>query len=96
MKRGAYDWMPLYEVWTADRSNYTPLGLIVLYIPLLSLSMIATILMVILGVIMVALVLPYIGAENGYKWLDRRYAIDAKVEAGVCKLATGLKLLRRC
>lgn len=90
------NWTPTYEVLIADKSNYTPLGLIVLYIPLLLMSIMTTILICILGAMFLTIALPFMGLIWCGEQLNERYAIDNKIEAGVCKLATGLKLLRRC
>lgn len=88
--------MPIYEIWTMDKSNYTVLGFIVLYIPLLLLGVINTIVMNVFAILLVMLLGPFILMSEGMEKLDKRYNLSAKINTGLCKVGTGFKLIKRC
>lgn len=79
-----------------DKSNYTVLGFVALYIPLFLSAVIATIMIHIMFAVMMILVAPFIFTEEGLEKLDKRYNLSAKIETGLCKLGTSFKLIKRC
>lgn len=87
---------PLYEVLTMDKSNLTPLGMVVLWAPYVLLAVMATIAFVILFALIMVFVLPMAGLGWCLGQLDERFDLSTKANKGLCKLSTGLKLLRRC
>lgn len=86
----------VYEVWTMDKTNFTPLGMVLLWVPYLLLHIIATFWIAVLFACVLAFALPMAGLGWCLGQLDERYHLNAHLNTGLCKLSTGLKLLRRC
>lgn len=88
--------LPVYQAWTMDKSNFTPLGMVVLWGPFLFLTILVTVAILIITVVFTIVVLPIAGLGWCLGWVDTRLGISSRAPAVVCKLSTGLKLLRRC
>lgn len=91
-----YSWLPIYEVWTADKSNFTPIGFVLLYIPWLLFATVGTIVMCTLFCVMMILIAPIIGFEEYLEKQDKKYNLSIRMSAAACSVSAKLKLLRRC
>jgi hypothetical protein len=77
---------------TVDRTNFYPLGLVLVWFPGLILSVWLTLIFIVVAVVWLGLVAPilWIGDQKWYK------DFDAWLQGRVCSMSTKLKLLKRC
>lgn len=96
MSKPWYQETPIYDMWTTDRSNFTPLGYVVLWFPWLLLAIMLTTMMAILFVGFVILLGPIALLIDGGDRLDKKYHINDWINGKLCKTSQLLKLLKRC
>lgn len=91
-----YQDTPIYDMWTTDRSNFTPLGMVLLWFPWLLLAITVTVALAVMFIGFMILLAPLVLLIDGGEKLDKRYHINDWVNGKLCKTSQLLKLLKRC